>query len=93
MKQRFHAFISGRVQGVSFRANTRNVATNLNIKGWVRNLGDGRVEVVAEGDKDNINDFIEFLKTGQDAAIIYKVDIRMEEYKGEFKDFTIRFQH
>jgi len=91
MKQRFHAFIFGRVQGVSFRANTRNVATNLDIKGWVRNLRDGRVEVMAEGDKDNINDFIEFLKTGQDAAMIYKVDVRMEEYKGEFKDFIIKF--
>jgi len=91
MKQRFHAFISGRVQGVSFRANTRNVATNLDIKGWVRNLRDGRVEVMAEGNKDKINDFIEFLKTGQDAAMIYKVDVRMEGYKGEFKDFTIKF--
>jgi len=91
MKLRIHAFISGIVQGVFFRSETRKVAKNLGIKGWVRNLPDGRVEVVAEGEKDKINNLIEFLKKGSPTARVDNVDVETEEYKGEFEDFNVRY--
>lgn len=91
MKLRIHAFVSGRVQGVFFRSETRRIANSLGIKGWVRNLPDGRVEVVAEGEKDNIDNLLEFLKKGSSAAKVDNVDIKTEEYKGEFEDFSIRY--
>jgi len=91
MKQRIHAFVSGMVQGVFFRSETRRIAKNLDIKGWVKNLPDGRVEVVAEGEMDKIDKLIEFLKQGPTAASVDNVDVKIEDYKGEFEDFAIKF--
>ena len=91
MKIRIRVLISGRVQGVLFRSETRKIANNLNIKGWVRNLPDGRVEVLAEGEKDHINNLIEFLKKGPPAARVDKVNLKIEDYKDEFKDFDIKY--
>ena len=91
MKSRIHVFVSGRVQGVFFRYETRKTAKDLGIKGWVRNLPDGRVEVIAEVDKDKIDNLIEFLKKGTPAARIDKVDVETEEYQNEFEDFTIKY--
>ena len=88
-KVRIHAFISGLVQGVNFRFYTRQKAKQLGIKGWVRNLKDGRVEVVAEGDKDAMEEFIRFLKRGPPLAKVLNCEIEKEEYKGEFKYFDI----
>ena len=91
MKIRIHVFVSGRVQGVFFRSNTKRVADNLGIKGWVRNLPDGRVEVVAEGEKNRIDNLIKFLKKGPATARVDNVEIESQEYKGEFQDFSIRY--
>lgn len=91
MKTRIHAFISGRVQGVFFRSNTKRVADTLGIKGWVRNLSDGRVEVVAEGEKNKIDKLIEFLKKGPIAAKVDDIEMEIQDYKGEFKNFSVRF--
>lgn len=89
MKARCHVFVSGKVQGVFFRANTRDLALLLGINGFVRNLPDGRVEAVFEGDKEKIEKIIEFCKEGPPGAIVEKIDVNWEEYKGEFKDFKI----
>ena len=91
MKTRIHVFISGRVQGVFFRSNTKRIADNLGIKGWVRNLPDGRVEVVAEGKKDRIDDLIKFLKKGPEAGIVDNVEIETKDFIGEFQGFSIRY--
>ena len=91
MKLRIHAFVSGMVQGVFFRSETKRIAKNLCIKGWVKNLPDGRVEVVAEGENDKIDELLEFLKRGPSAASVDKVDVKIEDYKGEFEDFAIKF--
>ena len=91
MKLRIHAFISGMVQGVFFRYETRRVAKGLGLKGWVRNLPDSRVEVVAEGEKNNIDSLIEFLKKGTSAARVDNVDVKIEDYKGQFEDFTVKY--
>ncbi|MDI6639363.1 MAG: acylphosphatase, partial [Methanocellales archaeon] len=64
MKSRVHAFVSGRVQGVFFRSFTRSEATSLGIHGWVRNLRDGRVEVLAEGEKSALDELLGRLREG-----------------------------
>jgi len=89
MKLRLHAFISGRVQGVFFRSTTREVARKLGIRGWVRNLPDGRVEVVAEGEKEKLEELLNFLRRGPRAAKVERVKVTWEDFKGEFNDFTI----
>lgn len=91
MKARFHAFISGRVQGVAFRFFAQHLANQLGITGWVRNLYDGRVEVVAEGDRDRLELFRNELEKGPRMARVEKVDLNWEEFKDEFLDFSIKF--
>jgi len=91
MKIRIHTFISGLVQGIFFRAATRTLAIQLNLTGWVRNLRDGRVEVVAEGEKENIDKLIQFLRKGPPGARVEKIEIKTEDYKDEFKDFKVVF--
>ncbi len=88
---RIHAFVSGMVQGVSFRSETKRIAKNLDIKGWIKNLPDNRVEIIAEGEKDKIDVLIEFLKKGPPAAKVDNVDVKIENHKGEFKDFSIKY--
>jgi acylphosphatase len=65
-------------------------ARMLNVMGWVRNLPDGRVEAVFEGEKENVMKMIEFCKLGPSSAIITNVDVFWEKHKAEFKDFIIR---
>lgn len=88
-KVRIHAFVSGFVQGVNFRYYTQKKAKELGITGWVRNLKDGRVEVVAEGDKYAIEEFIRFFKTGPPLAKVLSCEVEKEEFKDEFKHFDI----
>lgn len=63
-----HCFIKGKVQGVWFRANTKKTADKLGLRGWVRNLADGRVEVFATGSKDKIEEFKKWLAEGPEHA-------------------------
>ncbi|MBS3818833.1 acylphosphatase [bacterium] len=89
MKARAHIFVSGRVQGVFFRDHTRKWASSLGLAGWVRNASDGRVEVVVEGEKEQIEDLIGRLREGPPMARVENVDVDWENYKGEFTDFRI----
>ncbi len=91
MKVRCHIFISGRVQGVFFRAKTEELANFLKVGGWVRNTEDGRVEVLAEGEKEKIDELIKWLKKGPPLAKVTNLDVEWQEYKGEFKNFQIRY--
>lgn len=86
---RKHVYISGLVQGVFFRANTKRMADTLGIKGWVKNLPDGRVEAVFEGEKEKVEAMIRWCHKGPPSAVVEKVEVIDEEYKGEFKDFKI----
>jgi len=86
-----HLIISGRVQGVFFRANTKEVADRLGLKGYVRNTEDGNVEVVAVGDESKIKDFIEWCKKGPRHAEVEDIKIGYPEVKEEFKEFEIRY--
>lgn len=90
-KVRAHIFVSGIVQGVFFRATMREIARRHGVTGWVRNLPDGRVEAVLEGPEDAVKKVIEWAHRGPPLARVEDVEVRWEEYKGEFKDFSIRW--
>jgi acylphosphatase len=89
MKIRVHVFVSGDVQGVFFRSETRRLAVKYNLKGWIRNLNDGRVEGVFEGDKDSVNELIGFCKKGPSGARVSNVELISEVYAGDYKEFRI----
>ena len=89
MMERARIFISGRVQGVLFRDFTQRRASSLGVTGWVKNLSDGRVEVLAEGEKDKIIELMENLKRGPRMARVEDLDVEWEEYKGEHSGFHI----
>lgn len=88
-KVRARVFVSGIVQGVYFRQNTKEVALKNLVSGWVRNLPDGRVEGLFEGDRENVSRVIEWCHVGPAKARVEKVELAFESYKGEFPDFTI----
>ncbi len=90
-KVRVHAFISGRVQGVFYRDNTKRAAEKLGLTGWVRNLPDGRVEVVAEGEKNDIDRLISYLHKGPLIAKVEKVDFNIKKFIGEYSEFSVRY--
>lgn len=83
--------IYGIVQGVYFRANMRRVAKALGVTGWVRNVPDGSVEAVAEGRRDAVEELVKWSLRGPPAAVVEKVVVEFEPYKGEFKEFTVRY--
>ena len=85
-----HIYLSGRVQGVGFRAFTQRQASVLDIKGWVKNLTDGRVEVVIQGDKNKVKQMIEKLKTGPSYARVDNIEIKDQELE-DFNSFDITF--
>lgn len=89
MNARAHILVSGLVQGVFFRDHTQRWASSLSLTGWVRNLRDRRVEVLAEGDKEKINELISKLKEGPPLAQVDEVNVSWEEFKGEFEDFRV----
>lgn len=91
MNVRAHVIVSGRVQGVFFRFETQDVARGHNVNGWVRNLADGRVEAIFEGVKGNVDNVIEFCRRGPPGARVTNVEVDWQNYKGEFKDFEVRF--
>lgn len=87
--KRVHVYISGLVQGVCFRAYTRETALSLNLTGWVQNLSDGRVEAVFEGKDESIAVMLEWCGKGPPSAIVHHVYVREESPTGEFHDFRI----
>jgi acylphosphatase len=86
-------FISGRVQGVFFRSETRHEAKRLGVAGWVRNTPDDKVEAIFEGEEKDVKEIIEFCKRGPPGAEVAGVHVVWENYTGEFKDFKIRYAH
>jgi acylphosphatase len=91
MDARIHLMVTGSVQGVFFRANTRHFANGLGVKGYVRNLPGGEVEIVAEGRKTVLDKFVEFCKKGPEGAKVENIDIKWEKFKKEFDNFDVRF--
>ena len=86
------ATVYGRVQGVFFRYFVRNIARNLGLKGYVRNLPSGdAVEIQAEGDKQQLEKLIEQLKIGPSGARVKNVEINWLNYSGQFATFSISY--
>lgn len=90
-KVRVRVVIEGRVQGVFFRYHTQEMAYRLGIKGWVKNRRDGRVEAVFEGEKDRVNQMIQWCHHGPPEASVSGVRVNWEQYTGEFQDFSITY--
>jgi acylphosphatase len=88
--KRIRVYIGGVVQGVCFRAATRRAAADLNLTGWVRNMEDGRVEAVLEGEDADVNKMLAWCKVGPPAARVEKVTTTEEHYTGGFPDFSIK---
>jgi acylphosphatase len=89
--KRVYVYISGRVQGVFFRAETQSTAINLNLTGWVHNIADGRVEAVFEGDDDNIDKMLAWCHIGPPAARVEEVLTEEQPHTGDFRDFSIKY--
>lgn len=90
MKARAHVYFTGRVQGVFFRANTEKKAIELGVHGWVRNLPDGRVEAIFEGERRIVEEIIHWCAYSQPYASVRDVKVIWEEPLGE-KGFRIRY--
>ena len=91
MKARAHVFVSGRVQGVFFRTETKDEARRQGVTGWVRNNSDGRVEAVFEGEKDKVEELIEFCRRGPPGARVTNIEVKWQDYKGDYRSFIIRY--
>ena len=87
---RFHLLISGRVQGVLFRQGARAKALELGLTGFAKNLIDGKVEIVIEGPKEKVKEFIEWTNNGPGLARVNNVEMAEEGYIGEFEGFVAR---
>ena len=90
VNDRVHVFVSGIVQGVFFRQKTKRQAESLGVNGWVRNLPDGRVEAVFEGEEEAVEALVDYCRHGPPYARVTNVEVLREPYRGEFSDFETR---
>lgn len=88
-RTRAHVFVSGTVQGVYYRASTRDAARDRGVDGWVKNRDDGRVEAVFEGEESAVEAMVEWCHTGSDAASVERVEVEYDDPDGE-SGFEIR---
>ena len=84
-------FVTGRVQGVFFRQSLKAKCIQNNVFGWVKNLKNGRVEAVLEGDEEKINRLVEWSHGGPANARVEDVEIHNEKFSGEFKKFDVLY--
>ncbi|HLD33909.1 MAG TPA: acylphosphatase [Candidatus Nanoarchaeia archaeon] len=87
MKRRIHIIITGKVQSVSFRSEARLQARSAYLKGWVKNNQSGTVEITAEGEEDDLKEFLRWCARGPLNSIVEKVDHEWQPYVGEFLQF------
>lgn len=90
MEKAFYALISGRVQGVNFRSFTRKNAKALGLRGYVKNLEDGEVEVEAEGEEEKLKELLELIKKGPRMANVRDFEVEWKEPEG-FNDFKVEY--
>jgi len=90
-KKQAHVIISGFVQGVCFRYETRWQAQILRIDGWVKNRPDGKVEALFEGEKDAVDSMVQWCRQGPAGAVVNQVDVEEDKFTGKFSCFDIRF--
>jgi len=88
-KIRVHVYVTGKVQGVFFRQNTKRQAQGCSVCGWVSNLSDGRVEAVFEGEDVAVKEVVDYCHRGPSFAKVECVEVFFEDYTGVFSDFRI----
>ncbi|MBI2870783.1 MAG: acylphosphatase [Candidatus Omnitrophica bacterium] len=89
--KRLHALFSGMVQGVGFRYTTERIARHFQVTGFVKNLRDGRVEVVAEGEEQELKDFLSAIREGELGSTIRDLEIEWETARGTYDKFGVAF--
>ena len=89
MKRRSHVFVSGNVQGVSFRSHVRELAQKHGIQGWVKNRGTDQLEAVFEGESDAVQKLVDFCSDGPELAEVEAIMIDDEPHTGEFAGFDV----
>lgn len=90
MNVRAHVLVSGKVQGVFFRSETKIQANKLDVKGWIRNLPDSRVEAVFEGEQAAVKKLIDFCRKGPPGAKVTNANVFWEAFTGELRSFEAR---
>ena len=90
MKKRVHIIVGGRIQGVCYRAEAVDFAVGLGLTGWVANLPDGRVEAVAEGEDQNLEEFVAWCRQGPAMAFVREITVDWSPATGEFTTFDVR---
>ena len=90
-RKRVHVFYSGRVQGVGFRLSAEEAAQELDVVGWVKNLRDGRVELIAEAGEEALKTFLERVRTGPMKNFIQHIEISWSYAEDVFDEFEIRY--
>ncbi|MFH1257108.1 MAG: acylphosphatase [Candidatus Diapherotrites archaeon] len=90
MLKRLHATVHGIVQGVFFRAHTAQWARELGLKGYAKNLPEGTVEVVAEGEEEKLKALLGKLEQGSPASKVHKVEVKWLKASNEFRDFSVQ---
>lgn len=90
MKKQIHVYYTGRVQGVGFRYTTEDIARDIGVCGWIKNLRDGRVEVVAEAEEEVLRDFLARINQ-YFSRYISDIDVEWRQAEGEFSSFGIEF--
>ena len=90
MKKRVHVYYSGRVQGVGFRFTAEETARSMGVVGWIKNLRDGRVEMIAEGEEKLLTEFLDAIRTGAMRNFIKDVYISWSASMENCSDFEIR---
>lgn len=91
MKKRIHLFYSGKVQGVGFRMTVEETAQRFEVVGWVKNLRNGQVELVAEAEQDVLERFLEAIRAGSMKNFISQVDVTWSNASETFDEFSIRY--
>jgi len=91
MKKRVHVYYAGRVQGVGFRMTAEDLAHQMDVLGWVKNLRDGRVELLAEAEEATLERFLKAIQTGSMKNFIRQVDVSWSDATDTFDDFEIRY--
>lgn len=90
-KQCLHIIVSGLVQGVYFRASTQNKANSLGVTGWVKNLVDGSVEIMVEGEKNLVNQMLEWCKKGTIGSEVENINYENIPFQNKFTEFIITY--
>ncbi len=88
--KRIHLIIIGYVQGVFFRDSTKKKAKELGLKGYVKNLPNGSVEIIAESDEEKLKELINFCRNSPGTSRVKRIKVNYEEVKNEFRDFEVR---